>query len=478
MSMDKNQLTALAADPHFSSLSSSQQSRIKSALTNTSSSTSSTSLASSDSFKLPTGEYISKTVYDSLSAEDKSVLSKLGVKGYEAWNDKTRNLALLDGNKIALVVYNMLSEADKTLLKEKGLVDFTKTVEGRSVKLSTGEYIAKADYDSMPADEQKVLVDKGFAGFSDWYNNTKAVKLDTGEYVVKAYYDSLVTDKIPTNILPTSSVGPTGLGGSDLNYINPSSFTSSEAIRIATAIRAKQYDYANLLWGRYTSDVNTPEKRVKAYNDFVASTTPLIEELSREIRSDQTKLRSQGLSKYVLEKNTAGYNKYASDMVNYINSQPSELAAMTNSSMFQYDWNYKAPYDTMNFGTRLASRYRITKDQWESSKAKYLAKIAPYKDTNYGYNKAKAELDASDLKAKADAEAARARQDQLNSSLYAIGKSQQPSTPTVSTPIATNAVQTSLESSIDPRTVRNMGRRNQSVRGTSLSARLTAAGLR
>lgn len=93
------------------------------------------------------------------------------------------------------------------------LVEDAKAFLDRSIKLDTGEYVPKEQYNTLTPEEQSVLKKSGVEGFNKWqqelYEKAKAgqqqpaqqqtqqelVLLNTGEYVSKEVYDSLTPEE-------------------------------------------------------------------------------------------------------------------------------------------------------------------------------------------------------------------------------------------------------------------------------------------
>ena len=80
---------------------------------------------------------------------------------------------------------------------DKVLKDF----ELENVKLSTGEYVPKSEFDALSPDDQKLLMEKGITEFSaikkiDYEKFiAENIKLSNGDYIPKSLYDSLHPDR-------------------------------------------------------------------------------------------------------------------------------------------------------------------------------------------------------------------------------------------------------------------------------------------
>src|SRR5450759_4177030 len=83
--------------------------------------------------KLSTGEYVSKDEYNKLSPENQKSISDLGIEKYN------------EAQKV---------EQDKVLASN---IELQKQFEQDNVKLSTGEYVSKVEYDALAPDKQAIL---------------------------------------------------------------------------------------------------------------------------------------------------------------------------------------------------------------------------------------------------------------------------------------------------------------------------------
>lgn len=161
-----------------------------------------------DNVKLSNGDWVSKDAFYKLSEEDQSRLMQLGIQGfnnYYAQKDvdfKTSNTQLKDGTWVSNEFYSPLSSDDKILLNNKGVDAFNKqkavefeTFKAANVQVgSKGEWIAKEDYNKLPADWQNRISGLGVSDFQSWL---KGAYGGATEYVIVDGHVYGTTQSIP-----------------------------------------------------------------------------------------------------------------------------------------------------------------------------------------------------------------------------------------------------------------------------------------
>jgi hypothetical protein len=108
-----------------------------------------------DNVQLKNGEWINKSVYEKLSKEEQDILMERGVSGYNAY---------------------LVDQADKQAEEayEKALAEYNKEkakFESENIKLSTGEWVTKENYNSLPSYLQPELDKRVVAGVNTLLNN-------------------------------------------------------------------------------------------------------------------------------------------------------------------------------------------------------------------------------------------------------------------------------------------------------------------
>lgn len=180
--------------------------------------------------RLTNGDIISKPDYDALSSEDKALLNSVGINEFnalkqQAYKDKISayqaSIVTLDnGEVIEKTVYDSLSSEDKTFLNRVGIDEFNRikrteleNFEASIVRLSNGDIVNRKDitnpdgtistgYDNLSATDQALIMQLGVEG----YNNQKTTEYNQA---IEAYKASIVTlsngdavDKETYNALP------------------------------------------------------------------------------------------------------------------------------------------------------------------------------------------------------------------------------------------------------------------------------------
>jgi len=130
--------------------------------------------------QLKTGEWVSKTEYEKLSAEDQQRIMDLGIKGFNDYyakqeaDFKANNIQIGD-SWISREAYNSLSAEDQRRIKDLGIEGFNEYYEQKqaefernNIQLKTGEWISKVDYAKYTPQWQGELKNWGIDGFQSW----------------------------------------------------------------------------------------------------------------------------------------------------------------------------------------------------------------------------------------------------------------------------------------------------------------------
>lgn len=107
MSIDKNLLTSLQANPHYFSLGSDEKSSIEKALA-------SASTTRAGMTRLSSGEFVSTDSFNLLPTENRSILLKKGTTFYKDWLDRTLGKSLESSKLISNDDWDRLTEEQKT----------------------------------------------------------------------------------------------------------------------------------------------------------------------------------------------------------------------------------------------------------------------------------------------------------------------------------------------------------------------------
>ena len=124
--------------------------------------------------KLSTGELINKTVFNELNPTQQQLLMKVGIQEFNRQAEEEEKVVLaqvkenyveVKGELIEKNYYEQLSEAEKKEIQQVGTAKFIEQkqakFEAENVKLDSGEYVSKADYESLPPKMQEAVKQYG-----------------------------------------------------------------------------------------------------------------------------------------------------------------------------------------------------------------------------------------------------------------------------------------------------------------------------
>ena len=121
-----------------------------------------------DKVPVAQGQYISKSDYDTLTDQEKTIAQTQGLDVLNKYFQDKYNQEILAQRRASTAPPSTSEITTTSTTTAPSTTTVVTTAPQNSVLLSTGEYISKDDFDNRTFEEQQLLLNRGIQGFNDW----------------------------------------------------------------------------------------------------------------------------------------------------------------------------------------------------------------------------------------------------------------------------------------------------------------------